>query len=137
MKDKVFIDTNILIYAHSQDDNYKQQLATHLMNDNIDYIILSNQVINELINILIKKYKLSITTIKSIVLEIIRVTDVCYFNTQTQLKALEIQEKYKLQFYDSLIIATALENNCTILYSEDMHHNQIIENKLKIINPFV
>jgi predicted nucleic acid-binding protein len=68
MKDKVFIDTNILIYAHSQDDNYKQQLATHLMNDNIDYIILSNQVINELINILIKKYKLSITTIKSIVL---------------------------------------------------------------------
>ena len=33
--------------------------------------------------------------------------------------------------------ATALENNCTIIYSEDMQHNQLFENKLKIINPFI
>ncbi len=38
--------------------------------------------------------------------------------------------------YDSLIISTALENNCEILYSEDMQHKQIIENKMVIINPF-
>ena len=37
---------------------------------------------------------------------------------------------------DSLIVATALENGCTILYSEDMQHEQIIEKQIKIINPF-
>ncbi len=50
--------------------------------------------------------------------------------------AIDIREKYKFQYYDSLIIATALENKCTILYSEDMQHGQIIERQLKIINPF-
>jgi len=47
-----------------------------------------------------------------------------------------IKDIYKFQFYDCLIIATALENNCTILYSEDMQHNQLIEDKLTILNPF-
>ena len=58
------------------------------------------------------------------------------FSFTTQIKALKIKEKYKLQYYDCLIIATALENACTILYSEDMQHGQIIENQIKIINPF-
>lgn len=41
-----------------------------------------------------------------------------------------------MTIYDSLIIATALEASCTTLYSEDMQHGQLIENKLLIINPF-
>ena len=51
--------------------------------------------------------------------------------------ALKIASKYKYSFPDSLIIATAIEYNCNVLFSEDMHHNQIIENTLKIINPFL
>lgn len=58
------------------------------------------------------------------------------FNLQTQLRGIEIKGKYKLQFYDAMIIATALENNCTVIYSEDMQQGQIIENVLTIINPF-
>jgi predicted nucleic acid-binding protein len=38
--------------------------------------------------------------------------------------------------WDSLIIATSLQRNCSILYSEDMQHNQVIEDKLRIVNPF-
>ena len=49
---------------------------------------------------------------------------------------LNIISKYKFSYWNSLIIASALQNNCTILYSEDMQHNQLIENKLRIINPF-
>jgi predicted nucleic acid-binding protein len=137
MQDKVFIDTNILIYAHSQDDKRKQQIATTIINDNIAHIVISIQVINELINVLIKKYQLSTNIIKSTILEITKITNICSFDINIQFDALSIQEKYKLQFYDALIIATALENKCNILYSEDMQHNQLIENKLKIINPFV
>ena len=55
----------------------------------------------------------------------------------TQIKAIELKDKYNLQYYDALIIATALENHCNIIFSEDMQHNQIIENQLTIINPFI
>jgi predicted nucleic acid-binding protein len=45
--------------------------------------------------------------------------------------------KYSLQVFDSKIIASALHADCTILYSEDMQHGLVIENKLTIINPFL
>ncbi|WP_456325324.1 PIN domain-containing protein [Desulfonauticus submarinus] len=50
--------------------------------------------------------------------------------------AIEIKEKYKFSYWDSLIVASALENNCSILYTEDMQDGQIIEKKLEIVNPF-
>ena len=50
--------------------------------------------------------------------------------------AMDIKKRYRLSYWDSLIIASALENNCSILYSEDMQHSQVIEDNLKIINPF-
>jgi predicted nucleic acid-binding protein len=51
-------------------------------------------------------------------------------------KALEIKTKYQFSFLDSVIIATALHAGCADLYSEDFQPNQLIEGKLKIINPF-
>jgi len=44
--------------------------------------------------------------------------------------------KYQYRYWDSLVIATALLNGCDILYSEDLHEGQLIEDKLTIINPF-
>ncbi len=51
--------------------------------------------------------------------------------------ALKIFSKYQYNYYDCLIIASALENGCAILYSEDMQHKQIIDKKLLILNPFL
>jgi len=51
--------------------------------------------------------------------------------------ALNLSFKYKYSYYDSLILSSALENSCKIIYSEDFQDNQLIENKLKIINPFI
>ena len=53
------------------------------------------------------------------------------------LRAIEVSIKYEFSYWDSLVIASALENGCEILYSEDMQHNQIIEDKLKIKNPYI
>ena len=50
---------------------------------------------------------------------------------------IEIHTRYKYSYYDSLIIASALENDCAILYTEDLHHSQVIDEKLAIINPFI
>jgi predicted nucleic acid-binding protein len=57
-------------------------------------------------------------------------------NTGTIKKAIEIKIKYKFSFWDSLIVASALENRCNILYTEDLQHGQVIETTLKIVNPF-
>ena len=50
--------------------------------------------------------------------------------------ALNIVDQYGFSYYDCLIISSALECKSTILYSEDMNDGQIIDKKLKIINPF-
>ena len=50
--------------------------------------------------------------------------------------AMDIKKRYRFSYWDSLIIASALENSCSIIYSEDMQHCQVIEDNLKIINPF-
>jgi len=62
--------------------------------------------------------------------------NVAILNVETVINALKIKQKYQYSYYDSLIISTALQNDCNILYSEDMHNHHLIENKLTIINPF-
>jgi predicted nucleic acid-binding protein len=51
-------------------------------------------------------------------------------------RALEIVERYRFSWYDSLIVASALESRCEVLYSEDLQHKQRIES-LEIVNPFL
>jgi len=47
-----------------------------------------------------------------------------------------MKEKYGYSWWDSLVLSAALGNGCSILYSEDLQHKQIIENSLEIVNPF-
>ena len=136
MQDKVFLDTNILIYCYSIDEKNKQEIALELVEKYSENSLISIQVINELSNILFKEFKLSAIEIENVILEIDNYTSIVNFTLTTQIKALKIKDRYKLQFYDSLIIATAIENKCTILYSEDMQDGLVIENILRIVNPF-
>ncbi|MEK6659316.1 MAG: PIN domain-containing protein [Campylobacterota bacterium] len=136
MQDKIFLDTNIVIYAFSEDEAQKQSIAFGLLDGEYNNALISKQVINELANILLKKFKLSSNQVENAILELDTIVNIVDFDLSTQIKALHVKDKYNLQFYDSLIIATALENRCTILYSEDMHNGMLIENRLKIINPF-
>ncbi|MBN8563495.1 MAG: PIN domain-containing protein [Leptolyngbya sp. UWPOB_LEPTO1] len=57
-------------------------------------------------------------------------------NPQSVLTALTISDRYNYAYWDSLILATALLNDCSIVYSEDMQHNQFINQAVRIINPF-
>ena len=136
MSDKVFLDTNTVIYSYSEDEPEKQKIANDILEQYSNQIIISNQVINELSNTLFRKFKLNADEVRETVLELNDNFPIVNFNLQTQLKGIELKGKYKLQFYDSMILATALENGCNIVFSEDMQHNQVIENQLTIINPF-
>lgn len=136
MQDKIFLDTNIIIYAFSEDETKKQSIALELLESQENGVLISKQVINELANILLKKFRLSSNQVENAILELDTIVNIVDFDLSTQIKALHIKDKYNLQFYDSLIVATALENRCTTLYSEDMHHGMLIENRLRIIDPF-
>ncbi len=91
----------------------------------------------ETVNVLIKKFKFEKTDAFESVLNIMGSAELKIIAESTLLKAFEISVKYKLSHWDSLVIASGLEAGCTILYSEDMQHNQLIDGKLKIINPFL
>jgi predicted nucleic acid-binding protein len=133
MQDRIFLDSNILLYAIGN-DKYKKGLSIELIRKKP---VITIQVLNEISNIMIRKLKLSHQDIHNIIDFIIQKCDMNSIDIITVRKALDISEKYKYSYYDSLIIASALENNCNILYTEDMHHGQNIENILKIINPFL
>jgi len=136
MRDKVFLDTNIVIYSYSEDEVEKFEIVNRLLEEYENQIIISTQVINELSNTLFRKFRLNADEVEAVVLELNSNFPIVNFTLQTQLKAIEIKERYQLQFYDSLILATALENGCNIVYSEDMQNGQVIDNQLTIVNPF-
>jgi predicted nucleic acid-binding protein len=45
-------------------------------------------------------------------------------------------ERYGFSVYDAMIVAAALREGCTTLYSEDMHDGLLVEDQLRIVNPF-
>ena len=133
---KIFLDSNIVIYAYSNNSADKQQKAKELFIKQA--VAISTQVLQETANTLYRKFKADFHTIRSLLEECVRNVPTLHVNTrETVLKACDIADRYYYSFYDSLIIASALESGCQILYSEDMQHNQIIEEELKIINPFL
>jgi len=69
-------------------------------------------------------------------MDVYHVCEVREIHRTTTFFALDLMERYKFSYYDCLILASALESGCEVLFSEDMHDGQIIENKLKIVNPF-
>ena len=134
---KVFIDTNILIYAFTDGEDYRYETAESFLVKEIDvsYVYISMQVINEFCATLIKN-KMDFDSIKKYLYEIRNSTTILPVNIETTLKSLYLKAKYNFSWWDSMLVATALENDCTIYFSEDLQHNQIIEKRLKIINPF-
>ena len=135
MNDRIFLDTNILIYAHTDVDLLKQIKAQLIIRE--QNITISTQVLQETANILSKKLKQSWTDISKVLAELTLNTKIYTNNESTIIKACYIADHYKFSFYDSLIISSAIESGTKVLYSEDMQHNRLIENRLTIINPFL
>lgn len=134
MRDSVFLDTNLLVYTYSSTEPTKQEKAQNIVINNKTFI--STQVLQELTNIITKKFKYSYQKATAVIEECCINNDLSINNKETILLAHQIADKYGFSFYDSLIVSAALECDCSILYSEDMQHNQIISKTLKIVNPF-
>lgn len=135
MKDRVFIDTNILIYANTDLDSNKQNISRTIIEST--ECVISTQVIQEFSNIFLKKIKLENQEILKLLKDIIDFVEVYTNQYYTIIKAIEISEKHNYSFYDCTIIAYAIESGCSIIYSEDMQHGYKVNPKLQILNPFL
>lgn len=130
---KFFIDSNICIYAFDKTDVLKRQKAFDLISQSP---VISAQVIIETYNACYRKLKLNREVCEENTLILCDIAQVFEITPDTFKKAISLTKKYQFSFLDACIVASAIMANCTMLYSEDMQHNLIVENSLTIINPY-
>jgi predicted nucleic acid-binding protein len=130
---KVFFDTNVLLYLLSE-DTVKADRAEDLLTGRG---VISVQVLNEFAVVCSRKMGLSWSEIKDILGPIRAVCDIEPLSLGSHERGIEVAERYGFSFFDAMIVASALGAGCNVLYSEDLQHDQLIGNRLRVRNPFV
>jgi predicted nucleic acid-binding protein len=134
MSDNIFLDSNVLVYSYSNSELDKQSIARKLIAESNSFI--STQVLQELCNIVTRKFKFSYEQAISAINESSRNNNIHTNTESTILQACRLADRYGFSFYDCLIISAAIECNCSTLFSEDLNDGQIISESLVIKNPF-
>ncbi len=134
--DLIFIDTNIWLYSflESEETVKKKDIADQLIIQN--QIVLSTQVINEVCVNLIKKTSFNEQQIQELVKDFYRRCIIIQISYKILIQSSQLRQTYCFSYWDSLIVACALDAEVKYLYSEDMQNGLIIFAHLKIIDPF-
>lgn len=139
MSDRTFIDTNIFAYSFDQSDLKKRNKASALIKKHLEKGngVISYQVVQEFINVSYRKFKnpMTLRELERYLEDVLSHFWEVYASKDLIYSAIGIKEQFKYSFYDSLIIAAALEAGCSTLYSEDLQHQQKVYS-VEIINPF-
>lgn len=139
MKDtnKIFFDSNILIYFADTRDLKKQRIADSLVKTAIENEngIISTQSLQEFYNASTKKMLCTPKKAKEYAKIFASSFDVQQISPDMIFNAIDISTANKISFWDSLIVSAAQDSGCVIVYSEDLNDGQII-NGVKILNPF-
>ena len=139
MSAESFIDTNIFVYQLERLDARKADIADGLIEHGIETqtACISFQVIQEYINTAIRKAEVPLTEeeLRKYLVDVLAPLYRVQPDIRLYQKALEIRFRYRFGFYDSLIVAAAVEAGCKTLYTEDLTHGQQVEG-VTITNPF-
>lgn len=139
MSDKCFVDTNILVYAHERSAGVKQQRAKQLLIQlwNSGKGVLSTQVLQELCINLRRKSSHPLSTAElRLLIRNYSTWEVVTNTPASVLRALEIEMRYKISFWDALIVQAAEEAGASILYSEDLATVQFY-GAIQVVNPLI
>jgi len=139
MSGKSFIDTNILVYAHDESDITKHRRAMQLIDRLWDERggVLSTQVIQEFVVSLRRKVRVKLSALEiRRRMESFLLWEIVINQPRAAIRALEIEEKYGISFWDAMIVQAAESAGCEVLYSEDLSHEQEYEGVL-VVNPFL
>lgn len=136
MKDKIFLDTNILVYLFDNNFPKKKKITKKIIESIIvdSTPIISTQVMQEFYVTITKKLKMDPIVAKE-ALRYFEKFDIVNVDSKLIAEAIDCSIINQLSFWDSLIIVAAESAKCNYLYSEDLNDGQIIRS-VKIINPY-
>jgi len=129
-----FVDTSVLVYAYSTTDSRKAEIAREVLRIPGGWV--STQVLSEFSNVALRKLVMPAQEIVEAVRQLAETRHVLTVRVEHVVAALELSRRYRYGYFDSLIIASALAAGATALYSEDLHHGQVINSVLHIVSPF-
>jgi predicted nucleic acid-binding protein len=140
MSGKFFLDTNILVYTFDQENPGKRERAGALVAKALTESrgVVSYQVVQEFLNAAVRKFSKPLTLADAQRYLTVVLEPLCAVFASVELfhQALDLADRWRYPFYDSLIVAAALQSGCSVLFSEDLQHGQKIGN-LRIVNPFL
>ena len=132
-----FLDTNVFIYMLDDTDDVKRTRAEQLVRRSIEAGTgcISYEVVQETLNVATRKLGFSAQDSRTLLSNVLRPLWTVQSSKELLTVGLEVRERYGFSFYDSLIVAGALQSGCTRLYSEDLQHGQRI-GALTVEDPF-
>lgn len=138
MKDRFFLDTNVLVYANDRSDRRKYDTAKRILLEGLanENMILSTQVLGEFFVTVTRKIevKLPAESAKKQI-HLLRTAEIIPIDFDLTVRAVEFSVQEGLSYWDSLIVTTAQKSQCALLYSEDMADGRTY-GSVTIRNPF-
>ena len=128
------LDTNVLVYLLLPMDESKRAAARRCL---LGDVVIGVQVLNELTNVARRKARLNWSAVGELIDEIGALCEVRPLTPRIHVEGRRIAERYQLGFHDALIVATALDAGASRLWSEDMHDGLVVDETLRIVDPFV
>ena len=131
-----FLDSNVLVYAALDQSPDKKAIAGHLIAEAVETGtgVVSLQTLREFANVLFRKSGLAAVQIKSAVDGLATLPLVVDSLAQIE-RGVEIKERFGLQFYDALVVASAEAAGCDTIYSEDMADGAVY-GSVRVVDPF-
>jgi predicted nucleic acid-binding protein len=140
MPGRFFLDTNIFVYSFDQSAPAKAQCATQLIRRAVATRngIVSYQVAQEFFNVALRRFAqpMTVAEAEQYLATVFRQLMAVHSSQALYGAALRLSDRYRLPWYDALILAAAVEGQCRVLFSEDLQHGQRFEN-LRVENPFL
>ncbi|MBX3057979.1 MAG: PIN domain-containing protein [Anaerolineae bacterium] len=137
-KDFCFVDSNVWLYIFLPgQDIVKAQRARQLVEQKREQIVVSTQIVNEIVNTLLRNAAMNEVEIRELIRRFYARHIVKQITESMQLRASQLREGYALSHWDSLIVSAALESDLSLLYSEDMQNGLVVAKQLTITNPFI
>jgi predicted nucleic acid-binding protein len=140
MNDRFFVDTNVFVYALEPAEPRKQRLAEDLIRAAITTHkgVVSYQVVQEFFSVVLRLFAqpMNLMEAEQYLVTTFRPLLAVHYSYSLYGQALELTRRHSLSWYDSLIVAAALEADCRILFTEDLQHGQKFDN-LRVQDPFL
>ena len=130
---RVAVDTNVLVHLYDDEGSDKLRRSQEIV---ASRPTISPQVVSEYLNVTRRLLALPKAQVLARCNQVFSSCEIAPITHGTLAFAARLLARYDFQLFDAIVVAVALEANCAVLYSADFQHNQLIEGRLRILNPF-